>query len=290
VKTALTIAASDSGGSCGLQADLRTFAALGLFGTSTVTSVTAQNTQSMGETFDLDTGLVMEQARMVLEDLQPAAIKIGMIGRAENYTGLARLFSGLGAGPVVLDPDITCYRGCPWVLARKAVDTMIEDMLPRTEILAASIPDAEVMLQGEIRSVSAMEDASRALKARGPGLVVMKGGHLEGDPVDVLFDGDNLHHLKSRRIHTPDDNGSGCVFSSAIASFRALGKPPFEAVQEARSYMQGALFHTVRPGRGKGTIDHFYRMSSAKNQFYGPGPTADHLQDHVQRETSDEIK
>jgi hydroxymethylpyrimidine/phosphomethylpyrimidine kinase len=258
MKKALTIAASDSGGACGIQADLKTFSALGVFGTSVITAITAQNTVEMGEVQELSTEMGVEQTRMMLEDIKPEAVKLGMIGHAENYSALAEILGEFRIASIVVDPVITCYRGCPWVLGQSAIQRMKMDILPMTRVFAPSIPDAEIMLECGIRTVSEMEDAARELQALGPQWVVLKGGHLEEEPVDILWDGRTLTHLHGNRVSSDDDNGSGCVFSSAIAAYLALGHDPEPAVRKAKSFIEEALRHSVKVGQGKGTVNPFH--------------------------------
>ena len=253
--TVLTIAASDSGGACGVQADLKTIAACGLYGASAITTVTAQNSEEMAETHELPTEIVVQQVRMILEDMEPAAIKIGMIGKADNYRLLADLFGERKGRHLVVDPVITCYRGCPWVLDDRSIGFMKEAVLPSTEVFTPSIPDAEVMLKERIDSLEAMEEAALRLWELGPEWVVLKGGHLEGPPVDILFDGQEILRLYGERVETDNDNGSGCQFSAAVACFLALEESPPNAVRRGKAFMERALTNTVRPGKGKGTAD-----------------------------------
>lgn len=259
MRKALTIAASDSGGACGIQADIKTFSALGVFATSVITSVTAQNSVEMAETFDLSTDLVASQTRMVMQDIQPEAVKVGMIGRAANYEALANVFAAHAPKYLVVDPVVTCYRGCPWVLGEDAIAQMTRFLLPQVDVFVPSLPDVEIILRTSIRSVDEMKEAVRQLKEFGPKWVVLKGGHLDGDPVDVLWNGSELIELPGRRIVTQHDNGSGCTFSSAIAALLAQGLDVPTAVCQAKRYMQGAFEAGFAVGQGKGVVHHFHR-------------------------------
>lgn len=260
MRKALTIAASDSGGACGIQADIKTFSALGVYAASVITGVTAQNSVGMASALDIPTALVVEQARMVLEDIQPAAIKIGMIGAADNYRALAELFQTKKTGLLVVDPVVCCYRDCPWVLGDAAINALKQYMLPLIDVFALSIPDAEVILKQPITTIADMTDAAKKLHALGPRYVLLKGGHLEGDPVDVLYAGRDVRAFTSKRIHTEHDNGSGCVFSSAIAAFLAKGAEVPEAIQQAREYMISVLPYGEPVGQGHGPINVFYHV------------------------------
>jgi hydroxymethylpyrimidine/phosphomethylpyrimidine kinase len=257
---ALTIAASDSGGACGIQADIKTFSALGVYATSVITAVTAQNSTGLSASTDIPSDLVVAQAQLVLEDIQPEAIKMGMIGAADNYRQLAELFRTHKTGPLVLDPVVCCYRDCPWVLSDTAVATLQQYMLPLVDVLALSIPDAEVMLRQPITTVAQMSDAAKRLYELGPRFVLLKGGHLEGNPVDVLYDGHGIQELSTQRITTKHDNGSGCVFSSAIAAFLALGFSEYEAIDKARTFMTSLLPHGEPVGKGHGPIHVFHHL------------------------------
>lgn len=261
MRKALTVAASDSGGACGIQADIKTFSALGVFATSVITSVTAQNSVEMAETLDLPTEMVISQARMVMQDIQPEAVKVGMIGRATNYEALANVFREYPPQYLVVDPVVTCYRGCSWVLSDEAIDQMIRYMLPLVDVFVPSIPDAEVILRTSICNLDQMKQAVRQLKEFGPKWVVLKGGHLDGDPIDVIWNGSELIELPGHRINTENDNGSGCTFSSAIAALLTRGLDVPEAVRQAKAYMQGALKAGFPVGRGKGPVHHFHHVS-----------------------------
>ncbi len=260
---ALSIAASDSGGACGIQADLKTFTALGVYGASAVTAVTAQNSMGMADVVELEPSAVAAQARLVLSDIRPEAVKIGMIGKAENYEALAHELATLHQGRLVVDPVVTCYRGCAFVLGQDAIAALKAHVLPLVDVFAPSIPDAEVILGTSIQSVSEMEAAVRAIKAMGPRLVVLKGGHLDSDPVDVIFDGESMVRLVGRRIHTEHDNGSGCVFSAAIAAFLARAWEPIDAIREAKRFMEDALRHAVAVGQGHGPANPLHALAHA---------------------------
>lgn len=258
---AMTIAASDSGGACGIQADLKTFTALGVYGASTITAVTAQNSMGMADVVELDPSAVAAQARMVLSDIRPDAVKIGMIGKAENYKVLADELEEHHQGYLVVDPVVTCFRGCAFVLGQDAIAALKGHVLPRADVFAPSIPDAEVILDTSILSVAEMEEAARAFSAMGPRFVVLKGGHLDADPVDVVFDGERLVRLEGRRIHTEHDNGSGCVFSAAIAAFLARGYEPIDAIREAKRFMEDALRFGVAVGQGHGPANPLHALA-----------------------------
>lgn len=268
MRKALTVAASDSGGACGIQADIKTFSALGVFATSVITSVTAQNSVEMAETLDLPAEMVASQARMVMQDIQPEAVKVGMIGRAANYEALASVFQEYRPQHLVVDPVITCYRGCPWVLSDEAVSQMIRYLLPLVDVFAPSLPDAEIILRSSIRNVDEMKQAVRQLKELGPKWIVLKGGHLGGEPIDVIWNGSELIELPGRRIVTQNDNGSGCTFSSAIAALLTLGLDVPTAVRQAKAYMQGALEAGFPVGRGKGLVHHFHHISTQSTALY----------------------
>lgn len=268
MRKALTIAASDSGGACGIQADIKTFSALGVYATSVITSVTAQNSVEMAETFDLPTEMVAAQARMVMQDIHPEAVKVGMIGRAANYEALAHVFREYPPQYLVVDPVVTCYRGCPWVLSDEAISQMIRFMLPLVDVFVPSIPDAEVILRSSIQNVDQMKQAVRQLKEFGPKWVVLKGGHLDGDPIDIIWNGSELIELSGRRIVTQNDNGSGCAFSSAIAALLTHGLDVPDAVRRAKAYMQGALEAGFPVGKGKGPVHHFHHVSTQPAEAY----------------------
>ncbi len=260
IDRALTIAGSDSGGVCGVQADLKTFAALSVYGTSAVAAITCQNTKTMTRVLPTPPDVLAEQIELVLSDIGTDAVKIGMLGGPENYEAVEQKLRKHGAGNVVVDPVITCYRGCAFVLEDEQLAQLRNRLLPLTRVFALAIPEAEVLLRRSVRTVEEMREAAERLAGWGSDLVVIKGGHLEGDDcIDVIYDGSDFAELAARRIDNRNDNGSGCTFSSAVAAYLAKGKQPVEAISAAKRYLEQALRNAFPIGEGAGPVHHFYK-------------------------------
>jgi hydroxymethylpyrimidine/phosphomethylpyrimidine kinase len=250
---ALTIAGSDSGGGAGIQADLRTFAAFGVFGTSAVTAITAQNTTGVRAVRMLDAAIVAAQIDAVAEDFPVGAVKIGMLGNAAIARAVADALDRHRLSPVVLDP-VMVAKGGDALLAADAVATVIEALLPRATIVTPNLPEAEAMTGLRIADLSGMEAAGAALLSMGAPAVVVKGGHLDGDAVDLFMDGARIEPLRAPRIATPHTHGTGCTFASAIAAGLALGRPLFDAVTEAKAYVGRAIARAPGLGHGHGPL------------------------------------
>ena len=257
--TALTIAGSDSGGGAGIQADLKTFAAHGVFGMSAITAVTAQNTRGVQAWQALPPDLVVAQIKAVVEDIGADLVKIGMLGNAGIIRAVARCLDALGLTRLVLDP-VMIAKGGDRLLEREAVDALRADLLPRAWIVTPNIPEAEVLADRGIRSIQDMHSAGRAILNLGARVVLVKGGHAEGpESVDVAILRTGAVEIRGPRIDTRHTHGTGCTLSSAIAANLAKGMPELEAMQEARAYLEGAIRHAPAIGQGHGPLDHFWR-------------------------------
>ena len=258
---ALTIAGSDSGGGAGIQADLKTFSALGVYGASVVTAITAQNTRSVTAVEEVSPRMVGAQIDAVLADLRVDAVKIGMLFSVAIVREVARRLDG--RIPVVLDPVMIAKSGDA-LLRDEAVDALLADLLPKATLLTPNLPEAARLLEAEpARDADEMAVQGRALIARGAGAVLMKGGHGAG-PVctDVLVvPGAPPLRLEARRIDSRNTHGTGCTLSAAIAAGLARGLPLEAAVREAHDYLQGAIgaAGSLRVGSGHGPVHHFHR-------------------------------
>ncbi len=257
--TALTTAGSDSGGGAGIQADLKTFAAHGVFGTSAITAVTAQNTRGVQAWQALPPDLVAAQIKAVVEDIGADVVKIGMLGNAGIVRAVARCLDTLGLTRVVLDP-VMIAKGGDRLLEGEAVDALRTELLPRAWIVTPNIPEAEVLAGREIRSLEDMHTAGRAILSLGARVVLVKGGHAEGpESVDVAILPTGTVEIRGPRVATRHTHGTGCTLSSAIAANLARGLPELEAMQEARAYLEGAIRHAPSIGQGHGPLGHFWR-------------------------------
>jgi hydroxymethylpyrimidine/phosphomethylpyrimidine kinase len=259
VKVALTIAGSDSGGGAGIQADLRTFAALGVHGTSALTAVTAQNSVGVTAWVALDPSMVRAQVEAVATDMVVAATKTGMLANAEIIAAVADCAERLPLGPLVVDPVMVAKSG-DRLLDARAERAYVETLLPRAALLTPNLHEAEVLLGRPVRDLAAMRAAARDLAALGARAVLVKGGGLPGEAVDVLFDGERTVDLPAPRIETRNTHGTGCTLSAAICARLALGDPLVEAVRSAKAYLTEGLRRSFAPGRGRGIVDHLHPL------------------------------
>jgi hydroxymethylpyrimidine/phosphomethylpyrimidine kinase len=249
VKVALTIAGSDSGGGAGVQADLKTFAALGVFGTSAITAVTAQNTRGVARVHALPPDIVAEQITAVLEDFDVAAIKLGMLANAQI---VAAVSARLPPAPfVVCDPVMAASSGD--ALSGHGFLEALRALLPRLDLITPNLAEAAA-LTGAVQAQSEDEMIAQgsALLALGARAVLMKGGHLEGDAVDILVTGQGAHRYAASRIPSRNLHGTGCVLSSAIAAHIALRRPIREAIAQAKAFTRAAIENGRGLALGKG--------------------------------------
>jgi hydroxymethylpyrimidine/phosphomethylpyrimidine kinase len=259
MKVALTIAGSDSGGGAGIQADLRTFAAHGVHGTCAITAVTAQNSVEVTDWAALAPALVVKQIETVAADMEVAAVKTGMLANAEIVAAVAETVARLRLPHLVVDP-VMAAKGGHRLLTPEAERALIERLFPRAAVVTPNLPEAEALLGRTIADVAAMRVAARALIERGARAVVVKGGHLEGDAVDVFDDGRETFELRAERIATSHTHGTGCTFSAAIAARLALGDPLPDAVRGAKAYLTEAIRGGYAVGRGHGPVDHLHPL------------------------------
>ncbi len=251
---ALTIAGSDSGGGAGIQADLKTFSALGVFGASALTAVTAQDTRGVREVFLLPPRLVGGQIDAVCSDIVPAAVKTGMLGGAGIVEMAARKAAEYGIVNLVVDPVMAATSG-DRLLDDRAADTLKELLLPRALIVTPNLDEAEILAGFPARDRRSMRRAARAIRLLGPRYVVIKGGHRTRDADDLFFDGERMIFLSSPRLTGERLHGTGCTFSAAITAFLARGFNPPEAVAAAKAFMMAVLENPLHPGRGSAVAD-----------------------------------
>ncbi len=259
MRTALTIAGSDSGGGAGIQADLKTFAAHGVYGTSAVTAVTAQNTRGVDAWEAVSTELVIAQIEAVAVDLLPAAVKTGMLANAAIVEAVAATIAELDLPNLVVDP-VMIAKGGDRLVNEDAIATLRTELLKLAEVVTPNVPEAEVLTGTTIASVDDMHLAARRIRGLGPRVVVVKGGHLDTGPdvIDVVCTPDGVFELRAERIDTPHTHGTGCTFAAAIAARLARGDQVEEAVRGARAYLEGAIRHAPRLGAGHGPLGHFW--------------------------------
>jgi hydroxymethylpyrimidine/phosphomethylpyrimidine kinase len=262
MQIALTIAGSDSGGGAGIQADLKTFAAHGVYGTSAIAAVTAQNTVGVTGFLALPADFVVAQIEAVASDLPPSAVKTGMLASAAIVEAIAAAIEALDLPSVVVDPVMVAKSG-DRLFSEEALSALRDNLLPRARLVTPNLPEAEVLLDTQIRTLDEVRAAAKRIHKLGPKAVVVKGGHLPGDEaIDVLFDGKSFHEFRTPRIDTRNTHGTGCTFASAIAANLALGQPLVEAVRLAKEYVTGAIRHGLDLGEGHGPLDHFWRCGT----------------------------
>ncbi len=254
---ALTIAGSDSGGGAGIQADLKTFAAHGVYGTSAITAVTAQNTTGVFGVTAMPADMVVAQIDAVAADLRPAAVKIGMLADPSVVRAVAAALRRHALAPVVLDP-VMVAKGGDRLLTDDAVGALRDELLPLATVVTPNLPEAEVLTGMRARTPDDMLAIARRLVEMGAHSALVKGGHLDGDAVDVWTDGREQLRLSSPRIETRHTHGTGCTLSSAIAANLALGRALPDAIRAAKAYVSGAITHAPGLGAGHGPLAHFW--------------------------------
>jgi hydroxymethylpyrimidine/phosphomethylpyrimidine kinase len=263
IANVLTIAGSDSGGGAGIQADLKTFSALGTYGASVITALTAQNTRAVTGIHDIPPEFVAAQLDAVFDDIDFAATKIGMLSRPEIIEVVADGLRRHGAANIVLDPVMVAKSG-DRLLRAEAIAALKERLLPLAAVITPNLPEAAVLLDGKaVRDPAGMVAAAAALRELGPQAVLLKGGHLEtSDSIDVLDDGAEPITLAAPRIATRNTHGTGCTLASAIAALLARGQPLREAVQGAKAYVTEAIRAADRlaVGHGHGPVHHFHAL------------------------------
>jgi hydroxymethylpyrimidine/phosphomethylpyrimidine kinase len=255
MRTALTIAGSDSGGGAGIQADLKTFAAHGVYGASAITAVTAQNTRGVRAAVALDPALVTAQIDAVLDDLGADAVKIGMLATAPIVAAVAGALARHDARPLVLDTVMLAKSG-DRLLDEDAVSRLVADLIPRATIVTPNLPEAERLTGLRLSSPADLRRAAERLLAIGARAVVVMGGHLAGAAVDLFHDGTVAIELAAPRLETRHTHGTGCTFSAAIAARLALGDPLLDAVRAAKQYVTDAIRRAPGLGGGHGPLGH----------------------------------
>ncbi len=254
MRRALTIAGSDSGGGAGIQADLKTFAALGVFGTSAITSVTSQNTVGVQGVHDLPPDFVGRQIDSILEDIAIDAAKTGMLSNAAIIEVVAAKVKAHRIERLVVDPVMVAKGGAP-LLQPDAVNAVISHLLPLALVVTPNLPEAGALSGLTIAGLDGMREAARRIQGAGAKYVVVKGGHLPDRAVDLLFDGRTFEELDAERLDTPHTHGTGCVFSAAITAGLAKGKTVPQAVTAAKRFITAAIRHGFPLGKGHGPTD-----------------------------------
>ncbi|PSQ86301.1 MAG: bifunctional hydroxymethylpyrimidine kinase/phosphomethylpyrimidine kinase [Bacteroidetes bacterium QS_3_64_15] len=258
---ALTIAGSDSGGGAGIQADLKAMEANGVFGTSALAAVTAQNTEEVAQAHDLPPSLVAAQIDPVATDMNVQAAKTGMLSAPEIIETVADRVAAHDLFPFVVDPVMISKTGFK-LLQDAAIDTLIDELLPLATVVTPNVHEAEHLTDVTIETTEDLEAAGKVLLEHGPDAVLVKGGHLSGadEAVDVLVDGDTSRRFAAPRIDTTHTHGTGCTYASAIAANLAKGHDLTSATGRAKRYVTGAIRHALPLGHGRGPTNHFFHL------------------------------
>ena len=276
MRTALTIAGSDSSGGAGIQADLKTFAAFGLYGASAITAITAQSTRGIEATLALPADLVTAQIEAVAGDLTIHATKVGMLANAAIVEAVAAAIAELDLPLVVLDPVFVSSSG-ERLLDEDGVRALCAELLPRARVVTPNIREAEALSGQRLTSLDTAREAARRIHDMGAAAVIITGGHgrwdldagsglkaqgLLPDVVDLLFDGHSFHAFRVARVESRHTHGTGCTFASAVAAGLALGRELPDAAARAQQYVADAILHAPGLGHGRGPLDHFWKHRS----------------------------
>jgi len=266
MKKALTIAGSDSGGGAGIQADLKTFAALGVYGTSAITAVTAQNTVGVRGVVDLPPEFVGQQIDAVMQDIGADVVKTGMLANAAIVRVVAAKIREYGVKNLVVDP-VMVAKGGDLLLRESAVSALRDELLPLAKVVTPNLGEAEVLTGMKISSIADMKKAAALLSGFGTEYIVVKGGHLEGDAVDLLYDGKDFTLFPDARIPTKNTHGTGCTFAAAVAAGLAGGATVEAAVGRAKDYIGTVIRQALAIGAGHGPTHHFAELYEASRRY-----------------------
>lgn len=264
VPRALTVAGSDSGGGAGIQADLKTFAVLGVWGMSAITSITVQNTRGVSDVSDVPADVVAAQIEAVATDIGIDAAKTGMLSSAEIVEVVADAMEHVGVPNLVVDPVFVSKHGDP-LLREDAVEALRKRVVPLATLVTPNLPEAAGLAGFEVRTRGDMERAARSILDLGARSVLVKGGHLEEASSDDLFaDGDRMEWLAGERLSSPNTHGTGCVLSASIAAYLARGVPLFEAARRGKEFVTEAIRHSLAIGGGIGPVSPGWRLQEQK--------------------------
>jgi hydroxymethylpyrimidine/phosphomethylpyrimidine kinase len=260
---ALTIAGSDSGAGAGIQADLKTFAANGVYGTTAIAAITAQNTRGVQKIFPLPPGIVAAQIDAVVKDIGVDAVKTGMLCNATIVAVVARAIRAHRLPNVVVDPVMIATSGKP-LLRKDAVAALKTKLIPLATVVTPNVPEAEELTGVQLRRTENFKEAARRIVAMGAQSVVVKGGHRKGPAVDLFYDGKKFREFSAGRIRTRNTHGTGCTFAAAIAANLAKGKKIEDAVAAAKEYLTRTIAESYAIGAGHGPVNHFYALKKSR--------------------------
>lgn len=263
----LTIAGSDSGGAAGIQADIKTISAIGCYGMSVITALTAQNSTGVQSVMGIPSAFVAEQLESIFSDLIPDAIKIGMVHSTELVRTISSYLKNHPEIPIIFDPVMVATSG-DRLIEEDTIQSIISELFPLATLITPNMDEAALIAQMPVNNTQDMLLAGKKLISHGCKNVIIKGGHLKSSNLTSIFMSSegNIHELHSQKIDTLNTNGAGCSFSSAIASYLALGKDLITSAEMAQGYIFHAILHgqNVRTGKGNGPLNHFYQPSTLK--------------------------
>lgn len=259
MKKVLTIAGSDSCGGAGVQADLKTFAAHGVYGMSVITAITAQNTERVLGVQDISPEIIAQQIKAIFDDIEVNAVKIGMVSQCETIITISEMLGKYRAENIVVDP-VMVSKSSYDLLQPTAKEALIQTLFPLASVVTPNLPEAAVITGMPVETPENMEKAARLIYEMGPQNVVVKGGHLREEAVDILFNGKEALRFTHPRIDTRNTHGTGCTLSSAIAANLAMGYSVEASVFSAKEYLATAIEHSLTIGKGAGPVNHFYDL------------------------------
>lgn len=262
MKTALTIAGSDSSGGAGIQADIKSMSANGVYAMSVITAITAQNTMGVFDIQDVSPEMIEKQIDVIFDDIEVNAVKIGMVSKIESIKAISKALRKINNLPkIVLDPVMVSTSGYK-LLSEDAQDTLIKELFPLATLITPNILEAEEILGMKIENIDDMKEAAIRLNKLGSKAVLVKGGHLKDDATDLLYDGVEFTYFRQEKINTKNTHGTGCTLSSAIAANLAKGMTMKEAVSLGKEYITKAIENSFELGKGPGPTNHFYKLYS----------------------------
>ena len=263
MKNCLTIAGSDCSGGAGIQADIKTMCANGVYAMSVITSVVAENTSKVISVCDLPSDIIEQQIDAVFEDIVVDGVKVGMIKSDVIMKAVAKKLRQYKPNIIVVDPVMSAKDGCA-LMDYIALKTLKEEIIPITTLLTPNIPEAQLIANTEITSIEDIFKCAKIIYSLGAKAVLIKGGHCNGNPVDILFDGKNFYKFSSPRINTKNTHGTGCTLSSAITTFLAKGCSVKDSVFMGKRYIYNTIKNSLTIGKGNGPLHHFYDYYSMK--------------------------
>ncbi len=259
LKTALTIAGSDSSGGAGIQADIKTMTMHGVFAMSAVTALTAQNTLGVKSIMEATPEFLSDELDSVFSDIYPDAVKTGMVASSALIRTISNKLREYSARNIVVDPVMVATNGAK-LICDEAIETLREELLPMATVLTPNIPEAEVLSRMKIRTERDMEESARTIYESYGSAVLLKGGHDLNDANDLLWSEKGPEWFRGRKVENPNTHGTGCTLSSAIASNLALGRTLSDSVKRAKDFVSGALASMLDLGKGKGPMNHMFSL------------------------------